>query len=78
MKDGRSQILILRSLNKRDLQRSTHEKVLNHLVNIKNFKKAEQRAEELIQIIEDPQNTEQDILLKLERIEKADKQAQKK
>ena len=70
MKEGRSQILILRTLSKRDLQRSTHEKVLNHLVNIKDFEKAEKQAEELIKIIEDERNTEADILLKLEKMEK--------
>ena len=71
MKEGRSQILILRTLSKRDLQRSTHEKVLNHLVNIKNFEKAERRAEELIEIIEDEKNTEADILSALEKMEKS-------
>ena len=71
MKEGRSQILILRTLSNRDLQRSTHEKVLNHLVNIKNFEKAEERAEELIKIIENPANTEADILLHLEKMEKS-------
>ena len=70
MKEGRSQILILRSLSNRDLQRSTHEKVLNHLMSIKDFEKAEKRAEELIKIIEDEQNTEADILSQLEKMEK--------
>lgn len=67
MKTGRFQILILRSLNKRDLQRSTHEKVLNHLLSIKDFKESEKRAEELIKIIEDERNTEADIVRLLEQ-----------
>lgn len=70
MKEGRAQILILRSLNKKDLQDSTHEKVLNHLLNIKNFEEAEKRAEELIKIIDDPRNTEADILSALEKMER--------
>ena len=78
MKDGRAVILISRSIKKKGLQESTEEKILQHLLNTERGEATEKRAEELIQIIEDPQNTEQDILLKLERIEKADKQAQKK
>ena len=70
MKTGRFQILILRSLNKRDLQHSTHEKVLNHLMSIKDFEKAEIRAEELIKVIEDERNTEADIVRILEQMEK--------
>ncbi|MBR2019604.1 MAG: hypothetical protein IKA05_04325 [Clostridia bacterium] len=69
MKEGRSQILIVRSLYNRELQRSTHEKVLNHLVSIGNFEKAEQRAEELIKIIEDERNSEAEIIAYIEKME---------
>ena len=70
MKTGRYQILILRSLNKRNLQNSTHEKVLNHLLSIKDYGESEKRAEELIGIIEDEKNTEADIISILEKMEK--------
>ena len=70
MKEGRAQILILRSLNRRNLQDSTHERVLNHLLNIEDFEQAEKRAEELIGIIDDPMNIEADIIAYLDELEK--------
>ena len=61
MKEGRSQILILRSLIRKDLQDSTRKKVLQHLLSIKDDLKAEKRAEELIKII-DSAASEEEIL----------------
>ena len=72
MMEGRGRILISRSFRKKDLQKSTVEKILNHLSSIsKKYggETADKRAEELIVIIEKA-NTEADILLSLEKMEK--------
>ena len=73
MKEGRGRILITRSIDKKGLQLSTVERILNHLHSISRKyggDAADKRAEELIGIIEDPANTEADILLALQRMEK--------
>ena len=72
MMEGRGRILISRSFRKKDLQKTTVEKILNHLSSIsKKYggEAADKRAEELIVIIEKA-NTEADILLSLEKMEK--------
>ena len=74
MKEGRGRILIARSFRKKDLQKSTVERILNHLSSItKRYggEASDKRAEELIRIIEDERNTEADILLQLEKMEKS-------
>ena len=74
MKEGRGRILIARSFRKKDLQKNTVEKILNHISNISKTKgpeAADKRAEELIKIIENEQNTEADILSALEKMEKS-------
>lgn len=73
MTEGRGRILIARSFRKKDLQKNTVEKILNHLSNISakhGGEEADKRAEELIAIIENPKNTEADILSLLETMEK--------
>ena len=73
MKEGRGRILICRTLNEKVSRRSTVERVLNLLSNTSKTKGAEaadKQAEELIKIIEDERNTEADILLQLEKMEK--------
>ena len=70
MKEGRAVILISRSIKKKGLQESTEERILQHLLNTERGEATEKRAEELIGIIEDPANTEADILLALQRMEK--------
>jgi hypothetical protein len=72
MMEGRGRILISRSFRKKDLQKSTVEKILNHLSSIsKKYggEAADKRAEELIVIIEKA-NTEADILSSLEKMER--------
>ena len=73
MMQGRGRILIARSFRKKNLQKNTVEKILNHLSSISKkygAEAADKRAEELIEIIEDPRNTEADILSLLEKMEK--------
>ena len=70
--EGRGRILISRSFRKKDLLKSTVEKILSHLSSIsKKYggEAADKRAEELIVIIEKA-NTEADILSSLEKMEK--------
>lgn len=71
MKDGRAVILIWNSLQSKGLQESTKLKILNYLRSIKDREATEKRAEELIHIIDDPKNTEADILSILEKMEKS-------
>lgn len=71
MKEGRAVILISRSIKKKGLQESTERKILQDLLSTQRGEKTEQRAEELIKIIENEQNTEADILSALEKMEKA-------
>lgn len=74
MKEGRGRILICRTMSERISQKSTVEKILNHISNISKTKgpeAADKRAEELIKIIENEQNTEADILSALEKMEKS-------
>ena len=73
MKEGRGRILICRTMNERISQKSTVERILNHLSSIsKKYggEAADKRAEELIKIIEDEKNTEADILSQLEKMER--------
>ena len=70
MKEGRSRILIIRSLKRMDLQESTVERVLSLITNI--YKKhgeeaAEQKATELMAIV-DSSETEQELLQKLNQM----------
>lgn len=83
MKDGRATILIYGSMRKKDLQESTEERILNHLLNIaksepKEGQATEKRAEEMIEIIEDPKNTEADIISILEKMERSQKLSETK
>ena len=71
MKEGRAVILISRSIKKKGLQESTEEKILQHLLHTERGEATEKRAEELIKIIEDEQNSEADILQALEKMEKS-------
>ena len=70
MKEGRAVIFILRSIKQRGLQESTDERIFQILLNTERGEATEKRAEELIEIIEDPRNTEADILSLLEKMEK--------
>ena len=73
MNEGRGRILICRTMNERISQKSTVERILNHLSRIsKKYggEAADKRAEELIKIIEDEKNTEADILSYLEKMER--------
>ena len=76
MKEGRAIILILRSIKNKRLQESTDERIFQHLLSIgKKYgeEAAEKRAEELMKIIDDPKNSEEDILKALEAMEQAEK-----
>ena len=71
MKEGRSAILIIRSLGNMELQESTVERVLSIILNTKkNYgeKAAEQKATELMTIVESS-ITEQKLLNKLNQME---------
>jgi len=70
MKDGRAAILILSSIKKKGIQESTERKILQLLLNTEKGEATEKKAEELIKIIEDPNNSEADILKHLEKMEK--------
>ena len=70
MKEGRAVILISRSIKNKGLRESTEKKIIQHLLNTERGEATEKRAEELIEIIEDPRNTEADILSLLEKMEK--------
>lgn len=70
MRDGRAVILISHSIKKKGLRVSTEEKILQHLMNTEKGEATEKRAEELIKIIDDPRNTEADILSALEKMER--------
>ena len=70
MKEGRAVILISNSIKKKGLRVSTEEKILQHLMNTEKGEATEKRAEELIKIIDDPRNTEADILSALEKMER--------
>ena len=70
MKDGRAVILISNSIKKKGLRASTEEKILQHLMNTERGEATEKRAEALIEIIDDPRNTEADILASLENMER--------
>lgn len=70
MKEGRAVILISNSIKKKGLRVSTEEKILQHLMNTESGEATEKRAEELIKIIDDPRNTEADILSSLENMER--------
>ena len=70
MKEGRSRILIIRSLDTKDLQQSTVERVLSIIMNT--HKKhgeeaAEQKATELMKIVDSIQ-TEAELLNKLNQM----------
>ena len=70
MKEGRSRILIIRSLSKKDLRESTVKKVLSIITST--HKKhgeeaAEQKATELMEIV-DSAKTEQELLEKLKEM----------
>ena len=70
MKEGRSRILIIRSLDKKDLQESTVKRVLSIITNT--HKKhgeeaAEQKATELMEIVESSE-TETELLQKLNQM----------
>ena len=76
MKEGRGRILITRSIDKKISQKSSVERILNHLHSIsKKYggEAADLRAEELMKIIDDPKNSEEDILKALEAMEQAEK-----
>lgn len=67
MSQARGRILISRSFREKGLHKNTVEKILSHLSSISKSQGAEaadERAEELISIIEKA-NTEADILLSL-------------
>ena len=66
MKEGRAVVLILRSIKRKGLQESTDEKIFQILLNTERGEATEKKAEELIEIIENPKNTEADILKILE------------
>ena len=70
MKDGRAVILISNSIKKKGIQESTERKILQLLLNTERGEATEKKAEELIKIIEDPNNSEADILKHLEKMEK--------
>lgn len=70
MKEGRSAILIIRSLDNMDLQKSTVERVLSIILDTKKRygeEAAEQIATELIEIVESSE-TEDGLLKKLNQI----------
>ena len=70
MKEGRSRILIIRSLDKKDLQESTVKKVLSTITDThKKYgeEAAEQIATELIEIVESSE-TEDGLLKKLNQM----------
>ena len=70
MKDGRAVILISGYIREKGLQVSTEKKILQLLLRTPAGEATERKAEELIHIIEDPKNTEEDILFILEMMEK--------
>ena len=70
MKEGRSRILIIRSLGKKDLQESTVKRVLSLISNTTKKhgpEASEQLATELIEIV-DSSETEQELLNKLDQM----------
>ena len=70
MKEGRSAILIIRSLSNMDLQESTVQKVLSIILNTKKTQgddAAEEMATRLIEIV-DPCETEEELLDKLHQL----------
>lgn len=74
MKDGRGRILISRSFRNKELQKNTVEKILNYLSNFSKIyggDATDKEAEKLMPIIDDPKNTEADILFILEKMEKS-------
>ena len=73
MKEGRAVILISRSIRNKKLQESTEERILQHLLHTEKGEATENRAEELMKIIDDPKNSEEDILKALETMERAEK-----
>ena len=71
-KEGRSAILIIRSLSNMDLQESTVQRVLSIILDAKEKygeETAEQKATELMGLVE-MSETEEDLLKRLYRIEK--------
>ena len=70
MQEGRAIILILRSIKQRGLQESTDEAIGRLLLNTPKGEAREELATKLIQIIEDENNTEQDILNYIDTMEK--------
>ena len=70
MKEGRSIILIIRSLNKMELQESTVKRVLSIITDTNKkygTEAAEQKATELMEIVESSK-TEQELLNKLNQM----------
>ena len=70
MKEGRGRILICRTMNEKVSQKSTVEKVLEHLSSIskkQGGEAADKRAEELIKII-DSATSEEEILKALQEV----------
>ena len=70
MKEGRSAILIIRSLSNMELQESTVKSVLSIILNTKKKygeEAAEQKATELMEIV-DSAKTEQELLEKLKEM----------
>ncbi len=70
MRDGRAVILISKSIWKRNLQENTEEKIYRLLLNTKAGKAREELAEKLIGIIENPENSEADILKIMKKMSK--------
>lgn len=70
MKEGRSAILIIRSLSNMELQESTVKSVLSIILNTKKKygeEAAEQKATELMEIV-DSAKTEQELLEKIKEM----------
>ena len=70
MKEGRSAILIIRSLSNMELQESTVKRVLSIILNTKKKygeEAAEQKATELMEIV-DSAKTEQELLEKIKEM----------
>ena len=70
MKEGRSAILIMRSLSNMELHRSTVERVLSIILDTKKkygVEAAEQKATELMELV-DSSKTESELLSKLNQM----------
>jgi len=68
MKDGRAAILISGSMREKGLSDSTCERIIQLLMKTERGEATEKRAEELIGIIEDENNTEEDIRAVVEKM----------